>query len=302
MRHTLVVTRQPSSLLALDIGGTTIKGGVVCASAGTAPRSWPTPLGPDATLHAVLAALHELADSAGVVRGIGIASPGIVDEDRGVIEFWSSVGWRNVALADLVATEFGVQVAVVQDTNAAARAEHAADPTLRGNFAFVGLGTGIGAAILLDGVVVRGRTGRAGELGHIRISSGTRECLCGAIGCLDTVAAGWGLRRRYARRTGRDLTVSEIVTRLDTDPVAAKVWRDGCAALGEALAALVLIADPGPIVLGGGLSLAQERLLGPVQAAFVATSPLVAGGDVRLSRLGAGGSLAGALLAAEQLR
>lgn len=291
-----------AGLVALDIGGTSIKGLAVPApgAAAIASRRVPAPDGPEAALAAVFGTLRELA-AAGPVRGIGIASTGLIDERTGIVRFSSAFGWRELGLAELVRAEFGVPVAVVQDMNAAALAERRANPEVHDTFTYVGLGTGIGTTTMLNGTPWSGSTGIAGELGHIRMPASAHRCRCGGIGCLDTVASGWGIGRRYFERAGHDLEVEEIVARRHSDPTAAAVWQEGCAALGAALATFALIMDPGLILIGGGLSLAGAALLAPVRDAFAAASPLPSESRLQLSALGDRATLAGAVLAIEQL-
>jgi len=303
----------PGVVAALDVGGTTIKGAVVAAD-GTlsAERRWPTPLraGPDVVISAVTMAAREIVDLAretdsALPVALGIASLGLVDTETGTAVRSSTVGWSNVPLAKLAAADVDLPVVLVHDIAAAATAEATllAAPA-RANFLFVGIGTGIGGAMVLNGEPVRGAHQRAGEIGHIRVRGSAQGCGCGQTGCLETIASGRAIAGSYQARTHRhpaETAARVAAAAANGDPVATEVWSRACEALAEALATYSILMDPALIVLGGGLSLAGENLLGPVRDGLAARITLPGLPELIAARWGDRGALIGAALAARRL-
>ena len=141
------------------------------------------------------------------------------------------------------------------------------------NSLFLPLGTGIAAAMVVDGSLVSG-DGYAGELGHTRFVHGdTAElCACGQWGCLETVASAAALARRYGARTGRTVDGAREVLELlaQGDPDAAAVWSDALEALVDALVLYTTLVAPTRIAIGGGLVGAGETLLAPLREGVAA--------------------------------
>ncbi|MGN6605952.1 MAG: ROK family protein [Jatrophihabitans sp.] len=245
-------------VVAVDVGGTTIKGARVAAD-GTVLQvlDVPTPQG-DEAVRAVVKLVAELRSPG--TAAVGVVTPGTVDEASGVVRRAVNLGWTDVPLRAVLADETALPVGTGHDVTWAARAEHAARP--RPDLFFVALGTGIAAAHLVDGEPRRGASGAAGELGHIVVRPDGEPCTCGGRGCLETLASG----RAIVQRSGLD-----AATLLAGG--AAPVWDDATAALGDALATATALLDPGVIVLGGGLADAGVRLLEPVRARLASALP-----------------------------
>lgn len=262
-------------VLALDVGGTAIKGAVLGRDlVPRATRTVPTPVadGPDAVVTAIADALAALAESAadvGTPRAAGVAVPGVVDDERGVARFASNIGWRDVSLVELLGTRLGLPVALGHDIRTGALAESVAGAG-RGinNLLFLTIGTGIGGAAIADGRVISAG-GYAAELGHIQVDPAGERCPCGGIGCLERVASASAIARAYARRTGRQVTgsadVADAVRANDADALA--VWDDAVDALGRVLVTAVTLFGAELILVGGGLSEAGDLLLEPLRAA-----------------------------------
>jgi glucokinase len=268
-------------VVACDVGGTGIKAGLVDA-AGRVHRAVtvPTPVvdgDGDATAKAVLDRLAGLvadlsaAGAAGAVAGVGVIVPGLVDAAAGMALYAENLGWKDVPFTARLAEATGLPVAFDHDVRAAGAAEQRFGAG-RGHrdVAFVPIGTGISAALMLDGQPYAGG-GWAGEIGHIDVGSGL-PCPCGARGCLETVASAAAIARRYTSRSGRSVAGAlEVASRLgDGDPDALTVWDEAVDALAFVLAVTAAVAAPELIIIGGGLSGAGDVLLKPLRRGVTA--------------------------------
>jgi len=267
------MTEAHSAVLAVDVGGTTVKGALVDLSgrplhevtAATFPAA-ATPVADVVT--AVLTELARLADRSGrPVVGAGVVTPGIVDESTGRVGFAANLGWRDFDLRGHLEQRLAVPVVVGHDVRAAGAAE-ALLGAARGSrdLAFVALGTGIAAALVTSGAVVTGAGCAAGEIGHMPVYPDGRRCPCGQVGCLEVYASGAAVARRYAELGGpAGGTAEDVVAALGADAAAEQAWDEAVRALALASCTLTLALDPAYIVLGGGLARAGERLLAPLR-------------------------------------
>jgi glucokinase len=209
----------------------------------------------------VAAALIE--DGAGAeIRGIGLAAPGVIDESARIVVQAKNLGWAGLPLAGLVEDRFGMPVGFGHDVRAGAQAEWRLGAG-RGerDLAFIAVGTGISAAVIVDGAVVR-RGGYAGEIGHGGSTSGA-ACVCGGRGCLETYASGAAIARCYTEATGIAAHGARDV--LDAaqagDPVARHVWDRAVDGLAEAISDIVRILGIRLVVMGGGVVHAGDALM-----------------------------------------
>lgn len=261
-------------VLAIDVGGTTIKGSVVDETGRSHHlQSRPSLEGTDAlaVLKEMLDSLTADADASGLhLVGAGIVTPGVVDVVAGRIGFASNLGWRDLDLRADLQAHLKVPVAIGHDVRAAGAAE-ALLGSARGaeDFVFIAVGTGIAAALVTGGHPVIGVGNGAGEIGHMPVHPRGERCSCGQRGCLEVYASGAAIARRYHDHGGRDArTAEDVVARLGVDPVADKVWSDAVDALALGSSTMTMTLDPALIVLGGGLARAGETLLGPLRAAL----------------------------------
>jgi glucokinase len=258
-------------VIALDVGGTAVKGALLrrdgnCADATTVAT------GTDAVasvleLAATLYARARRTGRAPVAAGVAV--PGVVDEERGVAIEAVNLGWRDVPLRDLLVGRMDLPVTVGHDVRAGGLAE-ARLGTGRGwpVFLFVAVGTGIAAALALEGTVLRGGHGRAGELGHVVVRPDGPACACGQHGCVETIASAAAISRRYAQQSGAAATAEEVAARAAAgDAIAATIWAEAVAALADGLVCAQSLFDPQVVSLGGGLARSGEQLLGPLRTA-----------------------------------
>ena len=189
------------------------------------------------------------------VLGVGVGSPGIVDDTAGVVLEAPNLGWSDLPLAATLARVLSVPVRVCNDANAAALAEHSFGGAGDSGVLVVTVGQGVGSGILVDGALVRGERFAAGEIGHVVVDERGERCACGRIGCLETVLAAPLLRGRLAE--------------LDPGDTAARnrLLASAGRRLGLALAPVISALDLGEIVLNGP----PDLLDGPLREALLQT-------------------------------
>ncbi|GII65068.1 hypothetical protein Skr01_51530 [Sphaerisporangium krabiense] len=193
-----------SYVVALDVGGTSMKGGLVNASGEvlmTERRVTPRADGPLRVVEAIRSFVGDLAAAGpGAPSGVGLAVPGLVAEDRAV--YSANIGWKDVPATDF--TPLNVPVRLGHDVRTGGLAESVlgAGRSVR-DFLFLPIGTGIAGAVVVGGAPYGGSSGWGGEIGHIPVFPGGERCACGQIGCLETYASAASVARRYAERLSR---------------------------------------------------------------------------------------------------
>jgi glucokinase len=299
-------------VVALDVGGTGMKCALVRPD-GTVhhPERHPTlaARGPEAVAEHILDVAAGLADRARADGldpvAVGVAVPGVVDEANGVAVWSANLGFRDVPLRGLILDRLGLPAQLGHDVRAGGIAE-ARFGAGRGerHVLFVAIGTGIAAALVVDGSGYPGAHGAAGEVGHIVVRPGGTPCGCGARGCLEAEASARAVGRRYAELAGDpDATAFDVVTRAAAgDPVAASVWDTAVAALADGLVTGQALYDVGVMVVGGGLAEAGDALLAPLRAEFGKRTTFHRVPEIVRAELGDNaGCLGAALLALDHL-
>ncbi|GIG25000.1 ROK family protein [Cellulomonas denverensis] len=260
----------PDLVVGLDIGGTKTAAAAVDASGGIGPVvTLPTrpERGPAAVLDTAAEAVRRVAAAAGrPPAALGVGTAGVVDADSGVIVSATDTfpDWPGTAvgaelhhrLAGL--TPDGVlPVRVQNDVDAYAAGETWCGAAAGARCALVvAVGTGVGAAVVLDGTVRRGAHHLAGEIGHLPVPGAELlRCGCGRFGHLEAVGAGPAIHRHYRALGGDAPDTREVVRRAGLgDAAARRAVEQGAAAVGRAIAAVVTVLDPDVVVVGGGLA------------------------------------------------
>lgn len=287
----MVESLEKQYVVGIDVGGQTTKIGVVDARgqvlAQTVIRS-DNYDEPEPYLDEVAAAVKKVVEEANVsgkVRGVGIGAPN-GNYYTGMVEMAPNVVWARttaVPVAKMLSTRLnGIPVALTNDANAAAVGEmtYGAARGMK-NFIMITLGTGVGSGIVINGEVVYGHDGFAGELGHVRVvRNNGRLCGCGRTGCLEAYCSAIGVAR-----TAREwLEMSEEPSLLrgidnisskdvydaakEGDPLALRVFNFTGHMLGNAFADFIAFSAPEAIVLFGGLARSKEFLTEPILEAM----------------------------------
>jgi glucokinase len=294
-------------VLAFDVGGTSVKAAAVDADLVVlAEARRPSERG-EAIVDVIAAAADDLrsglrTEQRALVCGAGVAMPGLVDAERGVVVRAVNLDLEDLDVGSLLSTRLGLPLRIGHDVQAAAEAERrvgfpdAADPVV------LIIGTGIAGVSYVDGRAVRGVSGQAGEFGHLVVRPGGPVCGCGARGCLEAVASAGAIARSYSRATGEPIGGAlEVLARLSTDPRAVVVWDEAASALADGLHAICAVLAPGALVLGGGLAEAGSALVDPVTAHLRARTHVVTVPPISLATLGSrAGVIGAALLAFDQ--
>jgi glucokinase len=299
--------------LGIDVGGTTTTVVLLAGDGRVAhalDEATPVALPPAAALKSVMGLARTMLAGAGLephdLGAVGLAVPGALDLARGVLRSAPNLpGWRDVPVAELAAEAIEAPVAVEHDVRMAALGE-ARLGAGRGVASFVCLtvGTGIGAAIVLDGRLYRGAADAAGEIGHVPVRHGAdaEPCGCGRRGCLETVASGRAIAER-ARRLGAAVHDARAVFAAAAagDATCARIVDEAIAALGTGLTILVNVLNPDVIAMGGGVADAGAALLDRVRAGVRAAAWMPAAHAVRVVPAALGtraGAIGAALFAA----
>ena len=268
--------------VGLDVGGTKTDAVVVAADGTIAARvRLATGWGGDEIIRTVVAAVHSVATDAGTdlrsISSVGIGIPGQVDAVTGRVSHAVNLGVEELELAAEVAPRLGVAVRVENDVKAAAVGAHALCGSARGldlgrgAMAYLNLGTGVAAGIVVDGELWRGSRGTAGEVGHISIDPAGPLCRCGQRGCIEAFAGGGAVAQRWGRRG--PLPVLDVFDSADAGDATARGLRSGIArGVAAAVRVLVLTGDVDVVVLGGGLTALGDRLMTDVSAELAASA------------------------------
>ncbi|MBB3045129.1 ROK family protein [Nocardioides soli] len=268
-------------VVGIDLSATDRMTGAVVNLAGTVRARHELPLD-GAVGAAAVALVHRLATELIAmtdrpVLGVGVGSPGVVDAAGTVIDA-PNLAWTDTPLAASLADALGLPVFVANDANTAVLGEHTFGASGDGGLMVLRVGTGVGAGLILEGSLLHGHLGAAGEIGHVVVDPSGDRCACGRSGCLETILAVPHLRRRLA---GHDPV--EVLTRVGEQ-------------LGAALAPVVGTLNLHELVLSGP----QELLDGPLREAAdrsirERTMPVSSAGlVVRTSELGEDVVLVGA--------
>jgi predicted NBD/HSP70 family sugar kinase len=202
------------------------------------------------------------------VIGAGIGIPGPVDRVRGKAGSSTILpGWVDLPIASEMSQRLGVPVEIENDANLGALAELTWGAGKDcSNFAYIKAATGIGAGIVIDGRLLRGATGTAGEIGHTTLDEAGALCYCGNRGCLETVASGPAIIQLVGPVGGKTLTLSRLVElALDGDVRCRRAISDAGRQIGVAVAGLCNLINPERVIVGGLLSKTGEVLLQPLR-------------------------------------
>lgn len=308
--------------IGIDVGGTSIRAAVVDSSGSVVDSvRAPTPGSAAVLEEAMHRTVRHLADR-NDVSAVGVAVAGFVSADRRTVRFAPHLPWADAPVADRLTHRFGLPVVLEHDANAAAWAEYRFGAAAGSHIAVVvALGTGIGAALLLEGRIFRGAHGIAPELGHLQVVPGGRPCPCGKRGCWERYCSGTALVDIAVEMLAADPGRSHLAAVAATDPGSLTGRRiAGAAHDGDALAVAAMaefarwlgwglsmvadVYDPELVVIGGGVSESASLFLDEARDHYAAVAtgaghrPLA---RVRAAQLGDAAGLIGAATLAREL-
>ena len=294
---------EKSYVVGMDIGGTNTVFGIVdsrgnvLASDSIKTHSYDKI---EEYVDAVCTKLAPLLETVGgteAIKGMGIGAPN-GNYYNGTIEFAPNLPWKGVIpLAALFEEKLGIPTALTNDANAAAIGEmtYGAARGLK-DFIMITLGTGVGSGIVINGQLVYGHDGFAGELGHVVVNREGRACGCGRKGCLETYCSATGVARTarefLTARTEpsllREIPAEEIVSKdvydaaVKGDKLALDIFEYTGTILGQALSDFIAFSSPEAIVLFGGLAKSGDYIMKPVQKAMEANVLKIYAGKTKL--------------------
>lgn len=249
-------------LWGIDLGGTKIEGAVMDPARPTEAlvrlrHPTESTLGYDHVVNQIERVITDLEAASNQTRPdrIGIGTPGTTEPSTGLIKNSNTLCLNGQPLRSDLERRLGVTIAMANDANCFALAE-ATLGAAQGEPVVMGLilGTGVGGGVVVNGRVLGGHHGIAGEWGHNTLPNEFTPCYCGKQGCNETVFSGTGLEKFYNARTGNTLRLPEIVARAaNGDPHAVATLDRLRAKFAEAIAYVINLLDPDAIVIGGGV-------------------------------------------------
>ncbi len=277
-------------VIGIDMGGTNTAFGIVDARGNViASDSIKTVKHADIKdyideLYTEITRVMTANDAVGKIQGIGVGAPD-ANYYTGVIEDAPNLPWKgNIPFADMISEKFGIPCIITNDANAAAIGEmtYGAARGMK-DFIMITLGTGVGSGIVINGQMVYGHDGFAGELGHVIVKrKNGRVCGCGRTGCLEAYCSATGVARtarefleiRDDESKLRDYDIEEITSKdvydcaIAGDKLAKEIFDYTGTILGEALADFTAFSSPEAFVLFGGLTKSGDLIMNPIKEAY----------------------------------
>lgn len=303
--------------VGVDLGGTNLRCAVVDENHAVVSRhQCPTGAaeGADAVIGRLVDGIARVVGDAGLsasdIAAAGVGMPGPINQRTGVVYSATNMpGWDNVPLAEIMTQRTGIASFLENDANCAGWGEFTAGAGKgSANMVMVTIGTGIGGAIIIDGKLIHGRDGTAGELGHLCVVNGGRSCGCGAKGCVEAYASASSVARRFQdlmregwksplSAKGDAVTSRDIfIAATEGDPVALHVVEGTGYYLGVLCASLAEALNPDRCVVSGGMIDAGEELFAAIRKTCLEWNrhPAVRTMEIVPAALGANAGLVGA--------
>jgi glucokinase len=288
--------------IGVDVGGTKIATGVLRGDQLLSRHVQPTPeTGWEAVLDAIATQVQDLQAAHPDARLVGVGIPGPLNADRTRVKFAPNIyGFTDVPMVDGLRDRLGQRIILENDAKAAALAEaHMGAARGTESSIYVTVSTGIGAGIVLNGRIWRGRHGIAGEIGHITALPGGPVSGAGLDGALEAVASGTAIARDASYALNRDVSTAEAFTLAEQGhPAARRIIAQALRHIGIALADLQKTIDPEVFVVGGGVASVGDYFFQGVQRAADEYAAGFAPVTIRRAQLGTDAGVIGAALAA----
>ncbi len=275
-----------------DLGGTYIKAGLVDISAEKTLHVKQTPTEAQEGHHAVMnrmaGLIQEVIKESGIeqnaINGVGISAPGLLNLETGYTRFLPNLPgqWRDVPLRDTISSALDLPVSMLNDVRAITLGEYTfgAGREIDDMVCFA-IGTGIGGGVVVNGELLMGIGGTAGELGHITIDINGPRCGCGNYGCVETFASAPAIASMGVKAVQQGLTTKitelaeddlnkitpELIAKAAEmgDEIANEIWEDAGHYIGTAVANAVVTMGPQRVVISGGVAAAGDLLMNPIR-------------------------------------
>ncbi|GAB3795531.1 ROK family glucokinase [Virgibacillus kimchii] len=281
----------PERIIGVDIGGTTIKIGLI-DDRGNIIKKWEitTNKTKNSTLivqeiwESIYQELRRQQIKENEITGIGVGSPGVIDEANGIVYNAFNVGWLKYDLVHQFKKLTTLPVYPANDANIASLGENwkGAGKQVE-NMLMITLGTGVGGGIITNGQLLTGEAGMAGEIGHMTVDIDGYRCSCGRIGCVETIASAPGIVRQAKECISKEPKsklaqiekVRGTISARDVfnlaragDSNALTIRRHTAESLGLLIANTAAVLNPAKVIIGGGISHAGADFLAEIQTAF----------------------------------
>lgn len=280
------------TIIGVDIGGTTVKIGFVTQN-GDIITKWEIPTnivdnGKNIIEEVWTSIKNELENNKITkeeILGVGIGAPGFIDDSTGFVYSAVNIGWNNFALAQEFKKISQLPVFAANDANVAALGENWKGAGQQANnLLAITLGTGVGGGVIVNGNIISGENGTAGEIGHITVDTDGDACNCGRIGCLETVTSATGIVRqakkkisenpnseltKYYSASNKDLTAKDIFERAKVgDILCIEIIEHTTDVLGFVIANVATVINPSKILIGGGVAAAGQDFIAQIENKF----------------------------------
>lgn len=311
-------------IIGIDIGGTSVKIGFIRDE--EIAHKWEITTNKDNQGASILfdiwnsieIKLEQMNIDKKLVIGIGVGAPGFIDSEQGIIHQAVNIGWKNFYLVEQLKNLAQLPVFLTNDANAAALGEHW---TGAGNGAenmiAITLGTGVGSGLIVNGQIVNGVNGAAGEIGHILVDPEGARCNCGRIGCLETIVSATGIVRQATemikKHPNNDLanyykenTVINAKAIFDLankgNAMCKEIIEKTANTLGLAIANMATMTNPSIVLIGGGVAKAGDDFLKLIRTSFNnnALSSISSKCTLKLAKLGNDAGVFGAAYLVKQ--
>jgi glucokinase len=259
-------------VIGVDVGGTSVKLGIVNALGNVVSRSsfateeftgTPEAL-ITAIANAVLVLLQGAKLSAKDVAGIGVGLPGLIDVENGVVRILPNIpGWLDVPFKKILERKLNIPVQIENDVNMITLGEwqYGAGKGIE-NLICITLGTGVGAGLVLNNAIYRGPGFAAGEIGHVPLEIDGPKCGCGGWGCFERYVGHKSLQKQAAKVfKDKSITLEEVYRRAgEGKKKAIKFWDEAGVLVGIGLVGAINILNPQCVIIGGGVARSFEFL------------------------------------------
>ena len=282
--------------LGVDVGGTNIRFGVfegkklveitrLEANIGAVCRALNFKTAPDEVVSILSTEIHALVKKYPTIQSVGLGFPGFINsKTKRIMQSPNLPNLKDFDLGVQLSKVINLPVALENDANAAAYGEFCLAGKPQGGFVYLGLGTGVGSGLVLNGQPYSGQHGAAMEIGHMIVEPNGRQCGCGNKGCMEQYASATGVATTYFKATKKQLTAYQIAALANTgDKLAIQSYELAARVIGQCLANLLKVLDIRNVVIGGGMTAAWPLMQTAFKTQFEADLIPALRGDIQIN-------------------